>query len=97
MRSTTPTREGSSPGCSLSTKAAGYGCRQSEGTLRSRRSEREDNARGGFSTFRVCNDYQLAFVRKYDVEASASRRLFWGSSRYVDSSNSGESLRTAKH
>ena len=53
--------------------------------------------RGGLSTFRVRNDDQLAFVRKYDVEASASRRLFWGPSRYVDSSNSGESLRSAKH
>ena len=33
--------------------------------------------RGGLSTFRVRND-ELAFVRKYDVEASASQRLFWG-------------------
>jgi 6-phosphogluconolactonase len=31
----------------------------------------------GLSTFRVRNDGRLDFVRKYDVETSASRSLFW--------------------
>jgi hypothetical protein len=48
----------------------------SEGTLHSRRSEREDSApMGGFQSAAMIDSL---FVRKYDVEATASRRLFWG-------------------